>query len=795
MEPTALADTLKTALAHHQTGDLIKAGELYNKVLNQNPDHADALQLMGTMKYQLGELPVAKEFLQRAIDQQPNLTEAHHNLGNVFTGLGDFPAALSSYNSALKLNPDSFQALTNKGNVFRVQEKYADARSAYEKALSIEPNYASAQNGLGIVFAAENNFIAAISAHKKALEINPELPAAHADLARAYFNAGQFEDTLINYYHALSIDPTAADVHFGIGNLFFQQGRYKDAIRAYQCALSLNPENTQMLTNLGNAYSAAGDIKAAEICYQKTLKQDEKDVKALSNRANNLQLSGNLNEAEEQLRQALQSAPSDIEVLNNLGKLLVQRFRPGEGIEILKRALAINPKMVPALYNYGYGLNQFGLNTESIETLREVVALQPDSHLINSTLLLYLSYEPDLSAEELLAEHKTWAQRHAAPLASRIQPHRNKVDSTRKLRVGYVSMDLGRHPVGYMSHSVLTQHDSDQFEVYYYSGRAVEDDITKLYRSKATQWRKTLGISDTDLAQMIRDDEIDILIDLAGHTAGGRLPVFAEKPAPVQVTWIGYCDTTGLDTIDYILMDDATAPASTEELFSEKVVRLPDTRFCYSPPEYAPQVSPLPALLNGHVTFGSLSNLLKVTEDVLQAWADLLKRVSNSRLLIVWNTLQESERRERILDIFRRNDIDPLRIEFRFKAQTHESILREYNDIDIGLDTFPYSGGITTSEAMWMGVPVVTLRGCRAVSRQSASIIAAAGYHDLIADSVAEYLDIAANLSTDFGRLYEIRKNQRSRISKSKFCDAPLFVNNLENAYRTMWQTWCEHSS
>ncbi len=795
MQPTALAETLKTALAHHQTGDFIKAGELYNQVLNQNPDHADALQLMGTMKYQLGELPVAKDFLQRAIDKQPNLTEAHHNLGNVLTDLGDLSAALDSYDTALNLNPDSFQALTNKGNIFRIQEKYAEARSVYQKALLIEPDYALAQNGLGIVFAAENNFIAAISAHKKAIEINPELPAAYADLARAYFNASQFEDALVNYYHALSLVPTAADVHFGIGNLFFQQGRHKDAIRAYQQALNFNPDNTEVLTNLGNAYSEAGDLKAAESCYQKTLKQDKKDVKALSNRANNLQLSGNMNEAEEQLRQALQSSPSDIEVLNNLGKLLVQRSRPGEGIEILKQALAINPEMVPALYNYGYALNQFGLNTESIKALRKVVALQPDSHLINSTLLLYLSYEPDLSAETLLAEHLTWAQRHAEPLASRIQPYHNEIDPTRKLRIGYVSMDLGRHPVGYMSHSVLTRHDADQFEVYYYSGRAVEDDITKLYRSKATQWRETLGVSDTDLAQMIRDDEIDILIDLAGHTAGGRLPVFAEKPAPVQVTWIGYCDTTGLETMDYILMDEATAPASSATLFSEEVVRLPDTRFCYSPPQYAPPVSPLPALLKGYVTFGSLSNLLKVTQDVLQAWADLLKRVDNSRLLIVWNTLQESDRRERILDVFRRNNIDPSRIEFRFKAQSHESILREYNDIDIALDTFPYSGGITTSEAMWMGVPVVTLRGRRAVSRQSASIIAAAGYHDLIADSVSEYLDIAANLATDFGRLYEIRKNQRSRISKSKFCDAPLFVNNLENAYRGMWQTWCEHSS
>ncbi|HGG61025.1 MAG TPA: glycosyltransferase family 41 protein [Gammaproteobacteria bacterium] len=794
MDSSVIEETLKSALSLHQSGDLAGACEHYLQVLDEEPEEANALQLMGTAKYQLRELDEAKQFLERALTARPDLFEAHVNLGNVLTDMGDLPAALSRYDQALAIQPSAL-AWNNKGNIFRVSGELDKAADAYARALEIDPEFVDALNGLGMIRCLEGRFEEAIDLHRSALDIDAERPLTYLELAYAHSRKGEQDEALANYYHALVLAPELFNAHYGIGNVFFQRGRYADAIRAYRHALSLNPGNPEILTNLGNAYAETGDIQAANDCFQQALKVNPNDVRALSNLGNNLQHFGDMEEAAEQFRKALAVDPDNLEALNNLGKLLVQQYKPGEAIEVLKRALTLYPDFVPALYNYGYALNQFGLNSESIEVLREVVERQPDSHLINSTLLMYLSYEPDLSPEALLEEHRQWARRHADPLKSRIQTHDNDRDPDRPLRIGYVSMDLGRHPVGYMTVSSLTRHDQQNFPTYYYSSRSKEDDITARYRESATGWRRTLGVSDSEMAQMVRDDRIDILVDLSGHTAGGRLPVFAEKPAPLQATWIGYCDTTGVDAIDYILMDEMTAPPEIDDLFTEKVVRL-GTRFCYTPPDAAPPVSTaLPAMKNGYVTFGTLSNLLKVTAEVVAVWAKLLQRVPNSRLLISWNTLQEAARRERLLNQFRDRGVESGRILFRYypDSSNHAAILNDYADIDIALDTFPYTGGITTSEALWMGVPVVTLRGRRAVSRQSASIIAAVGgMDDLITDSKEAYIETAARLAGDFGRLYDMRKNLRQRMAQSPFCNAEQFIVDLENTYRRLWRRWCE---
>ncbi len=795
MDSTAIEETLKSALTLHQTGDLAAACEHYQRVLDEAPDEANALQLMGTAKYQLRELDEARDFLERALSARPDLFEAHINLGNVLTDTGDFEGALARYDQALEIQPSAL-AWNNKGNIHRVSGALDEAEADYRRALEIDPQFVDAINGLGMTRSAQGRFEEAIELHRSALEIDAERPLSYLELAYACSRNGDQEEALANYYHALALAPGLFNAHYGIGNVFFKQGRFGDAIRAYRHALKLNPGNGEILNNLGNAYAESGDIEAANDCFREALKANPNDVRALSNLGNNLQHVGNGEEAAEQFRKALAADPENLEALNNYGKLLVQQYKPGEAIEVLRKALAIQPDFTPALYNYGYALNQFGLNSESIEVLREVVRREPDSHLLNSTLLMYLSYEPDLSPEALLEEHRQWARRHADPLKGRIQTHDNDFDPDRPLRIGYVSADLGRHPVGYMTVSTLTRHDQRNYPTYYYSSRAREDDITERYRESASGWRNTLGVSDQELAQMVRADRIDILVDLSGHTAGGRLPVFAEKPAPVQATWIGYCDTTGVDAIDYILMDEITAPPQIDDLFVEKVVRLPRTRFCYTPPEAAPPVvASVPAMNRGHVTFGTLSNLLKITREVVDVWAELLRRVPNSRLLFSWNTLQEPARRERLLDQFRSRGVDASRIEFRYyqDSRNHTAILNDYSDIDIALDPFPYTGGITTSEALWMGVPVVTLRGRRAVSRQSAAIIAAVGgMDDLITDSKEEYLETAVRLSGDFGRLYEMRKHLRERMAQSPFCDADRFIRDLEETYRRLWRRRCQ---
>lgn len=326
--------------------------------------------------------------------------------------------------------------------------------------------------------------------------------------------------------------------------------------------------------------------------------------------------------------------------------------------------------------------------------------------------------------------------------------------------------------------------------VYCYSGRAEEDEVTERLRTAADVWRPTMGTTDAELAEQIRQDGIDILVDLAGHTGASRLPVFTGKPAPVQVSWLGYWGTTGLDTIDYVLTDEITVPAGQEQYFVEKVVRLPDTRLCFAPRNYAPQVAPLPALGRGHVTFGCFNNLAKITPGVVALWAELLRVVPETRLILKWKSFENRATRERYLDLFDKNGINSERVDLR-GGSDHLALLREYGDMDIALDPFPFSGGLTSCEALWMGVPVVTLPGDLPISRQTACFLTNLGLGELVAGSQDEYVRIVSSLARDPERLEQLRRELRPRMKASPLCDNRRFTLNLEHAFREMWRTWC----
>jgi predicted O-linked N-acetylglucosamine transferase (SPINDLY family) len=389
----------------------------------------------------------------------------------------------------------------------------------------------------------------------------------------------------------------------------------------------------------------------------------------------------------------------------------------------------------------------------------------------------------------VFAEHRQWGRLHADALTAAAGPHSNDRTPDRRLRIGYVSGHFFGHAVNFFSEPILASHDHRQCEVYCYSNSAHADETTARLRTYAQQWREIHALDDEQAAELVRQDQVDILVDLAGHIGGNRLLVFARKPAPIQVTYIGYQNTTGMAAMDYRLTDEwADPPGMSEAYYTEKLVRLPRSFFCYRPSPEAPAVSPLPALSNGFVTFGSFNNFAKVTPEVLSAWGALLQAVPQSRLVILAHAVRSLG--EYLARAFERQGISAERVTLADRCSRGE-YLEWIRRVDIALDPFPFNGHTTTCDALWQGVPVVTLAGRTYASRFGSSAHVNLDLRDLIAQSPEQYVEIATRLAGDVGRLSELRATLRERMAGSPLLDFAGFTRHLEAAYRQMWQRWC----
>ncbi|MDH3585247.1 MAG: hypothetical protein OER86_13635, partial [Phycisphaerae bacterium] len=409
-----------------------------------------------------------------------------------------------------------------------------------------------------------------------------------------------------------------------------------------------------------------------------------------------------------------------------------------------------------------------------------------------SNMLLCLNYLSSGTPQETFEAHREWAKQHAA--SEREQPPKfsNTPEPNRRLRIGYVSPDFRAHSVNYFFEPLLRAHDSSEVEVFCYANVRQADHVTARVQSRADHWRNLLGADDLEAAERIRRDEIDVLIDLAGHTAGHRLGVFSRRPAPVQVTYLGYPNTTGLGTIDYRITDDlADPPGKDDRWYSEALVRLPACFLCYQPPDEAPDISPPPCRERGYITFASFNNLAKVSPQVIQAWARILERVAGAKLMLKGKPLDDAGTRARFLDRFAERGIGPDRLELVGWVEGNYNHLTAYRDVDIALDTFPYNGTKTTCESMWMGVPVVTVRGDRHAGRVGATLLHHVGRDQFVAEDEDAYVAIAANLAERPGDLADLRRGFRDRLRGSELCDAARFARGFESALRQMWERWC----
>ncbi len=500
-----------------------------------------------------------------------------------------------------------------------------------------------------------------------------------------------------------------------------------------------------------------------------------------------------LDEAVARCRQALELNPNFAEARGNLGAILARQERFDEAVVQYRTALRLKPDFAEARNNLGMALLRQGQSDAAWACFRQAVETQSSYAVAHSNALLAMQYLPGVTPTELAAAHREFDARHAAPLRSAWRSHANVRDPGRRLRLGFVSADFAIHPVGSFLIRVLENLDKDQSEIYCYSDRRNADSMTDRLRTATAKWRDVRALSDCQLADQIRADRIDILFDLSGHTANNRLLMFARKPAPVAITWIGYVATTGLASIDYLLADRYEVPTAVEPYIVERVLRMPDGYVCFDPPGDAPLVSALPSVRRGYVSFGCFNNPAKISPPVVDLWAKLLRRVSAARLVLKYRGLDDASVTRRFIEMFSERGIDSGRIDVR-GCEGHADLLRDYEDVDIALDPFPYSGGVTTCEALWMGVPVVTCPGETFASRHSLSHLSNVGLTETIATDLAEYVELAAGLAADLPRLAKIRASLRPRMAASPLCDGPQFSRNLMKVLRQVWRDWCVSS-
>jgi protein O-GlcNAc transferase len=477
----------------------------------------------------------------------------------------------------------------------------------------------------------------------------------------------------------------------------------------------------------------------------------------------------------------------------NLGLVLRACGKLDAAIDRYSKALRLKPDFAEAFNNLGNALKDQGRLVKAMECFKKALQLKPEVAHVHSNLLLSLNYCHDIKPDQLFSQHKQWYAQHAVPLATTIQIHLNSRLRDRHLRIGYVSPDFRMHSVAYFIEPVLTLHDRAAFEIFCYSDLVRPDSVTHRLKNLEVHWRDIFGMSDEQASKLIRDDQIDILIDLAGHTSGNRMLLFARKPAPIQVTYLGYPSSTGLSTMDHRITDSwADPPGQTEQFYTEKLVRLPHGFLCYKPPEYAPEITKPSVLKAEGITFGSFNHRAKITPIVVKLWSEILTSLPNVKLVLKSRSLSDNGTQNLLLEMLLKNGVSPERVKFVGYIPSLLEHLELYNSIDIGLDTFPYNGTTTTCEAMWMGTPVIVLSGQNHISRVGVSLLSNIGLTELIAESTEDYLEKAIKLAGDLKRLQKLQAGLRDMMLRSSLTDDHQFIHALEDVYRKMWLSWLD---
>jgi protein O-GlcNAc transferase len=818
-----IAELFAAGVTHHQAGRLPQAEACYRRVLAAQSDHADALHLLGLMSHQVGRHDIAVDLITQAIRRnatspvyfsnvgsalqhlgrideavaayrqaihlKPDFAEAHCNLSGALLGQGKLHEAAAAGREAIRINPDLAEAHANLGKALREGGELDKAVAAFLQAIRIRADFAEAHSNLGTALDAQGKLVEAVAAFREAIRVKPNFAEAFCNLGNSLRRQGKLDEAVAACREAIRINPGFAQAHANLGNLLRETGELDAAIAACSTAIRINPMLAGAHCNLGAALYDQGKPDEAVPAYGRALSLQPGNADALLNLVVALTDLGRLDEALACYEQTLSVTTDFLGVDDKLGFALFEQGRLAEALACYRRALARHPPAAGTLINHGVALSNYGCPGEAIASFKLAMAAAPEDPTPHSGLIFALNFDPVATAAEHQAERSRWHERHARGFAQ-LGGHDNDPDPHRRLRIGYVSRYFCSQAATYAFGGVIMCRDSDQFEIVCYSDTEHEDDVTRRLRGRANVWHDTGELGDEALARLIQADRVDILVDLVGHMRGHRLLAFARKPAPIQVTGWGEPTGTGLAAMDYLFADPVLVPPAERGLLAEKVVDLPNFLGCWVP-DPIPEARALPALDRGYVTFGSFSRFDKIQQPVLICWARIMNALAGSRLVLKeGRACVDPSQRERITSVLGASGIDAERVTF-LGALNRVGHFEAYHGIDLALDPFPHGGGMTTIDALWMGVPVVTFPGHTISSRLASATLNATGLTDFIAPDLDGYIDLAVNKTSDLAALARLRATLRGRVASSAFGDPLRYARAVEAAYRDMWQCWC----
>lgn len=668
------------------------------------------------------------------------------------------------------------------------QGNLVTAETFFQRILNESPDHSDANHLLGVIAIQRGQYPLAMQLINRAIRQNPRVAMFHNNLGYALYLEGRLPEALSACEQATQLDPNLSEAFHNRGNILRDLGRLNEALAAYDRTIQLNPNHADAHYNRGNLLLAAGRAAEAEGSYRRVLELNPHNAAAWNNLAVTLVGAGKFEEAVAACDRAIRLKPDYAQAYNCRGDALRKMQRLGEALRACDKAIELKPDYADAYYNRGNVLLAAGRVEEAESSYRRALELDPDNALLHSNILFVQAARARLPFEKMREALQRWDQIHGQEGRRNPLPTRPATGSSeRRLRIGYVSPHLRSHVVNFFFEPLLAAHDHKQFEIFCYASypESRSDEVTQRLRSIADHWRFVRDKSDAELAKLIHEDAIDILVDLDGHTAGNRLKAFTYRPAPVQATYLGFFAGTGLAAMDYWITDEVLHPPDTPELTTETIYRLPRCWVCYQPPQQTPAVAPCPNP-GGQVVFGSFHDLSKLTPEVIETWSRLLQRLPGSRLLVMARTLGDPMTQSLLTGRFANHGIGEERLLLR-RGAPRGQYYATYSEVDIALDPFPRTGGTTTAEALWMGVPVVTLAGQRYVERISASKLTAVGLADLIAKNPEEYIEKAVSLARDPARRTDLRKYLRERMAQSPLGDGKGLARAIESAYTEMW--------
>jgi len=738
----------------HGAGNFAEAEARYRSLLDERPKDAHLLQLLAALEDATGRRAQAIATLLRAIEAKPGSAAIENDLGSLLFASGDFAGAEARFSRALATDPSLIIARVNLGNVLRRLGRVSEAIAALHVALAWDPDSGPARNALGSALREAGDQEGAEAQYRWALRLDPNNVEAACNLGAQRLALGHAAEALAIFQSVLARWPTMPMALVGAGSAYRTLGRLPESESHLARALEHQPNDPEAHLEIGRIYAARALVARAELSF----------------------------------RRALAIRPAHAESHAELGNALQAQGRYDEAVACYRRALEIRPEFPEALNDLGCCLNNQGFHEEAAATLRRAMALRPGFAQAHTNLIFTLDMMPGRSAAEDFAEKKRWGDDHAARFRSTWQAHANDRDPERRLKIGYVSGDFRHHSAASVIGAVLFNHDPEAVEVFAYANVAMPDDLTAAFKARVDHWHDVTGMDDVALERLIREDRIDILVDLSGHSAGNRLLVFARKPAPIQVTAWGYGLGTGIAAIDYILIDPETLPPVMPPPFAETPYILPIS-FGYRPPKDAPDPAPPPFAATGRFTFGIFSRATKINDHFLGAVASLLRRVPTARLVIKDIGIDDAGVRRRIELALGAGGIASARVDLLGKTQVSEH-LAAHALVDLMLNPFPHGGGVSVLEALWMGVPVLCFPGERAQGRNGMMMVKAAGLADLIVASDDDFVERAVGAAGEGARWADLRPNLRARMRQNALGDQVTFCRSVEAAYRDMWRRW-----